>query len=78
MSLAAEPPLPVRHTTDHRSILRLPASLPLFQRDHDASDDASNGRLTAGKPDVAEQTLHRARPSDRQKTRLRQGRARLR
>jgi hypothetical protein len=77
MSLAAEPPPSVRHTTDHRSSLRLSASLPLLQRDHYASDDASNGRLSAGKPDVAQQTLHRALPSDRQKTRLRQGRARL-
>ena len=77
MFLVAEPLPSARHTTDHRSRPRLSASLPLFQGDHDAADDAANGRLTVGKLDVAEQTLDRALLPDRQMSRSRQGRALL-
>ena len=73
MFLVAEPLSSVRHSTDQR---RRP-SLPLFPGDDDAADDAANGRLIVGKPDVAEQTLHRALLPDRQMSRSRQGRALL-
>ena len=65
------------HTTDHRRSLRLSESLSPFPGDDDAADDAANGRLIVGKPDVAEQTLHRALLPDRQMSRSRQGRALL-